>query len=72
MMRFDRRMSDSEGLLWRLERDPYLSANVANITIVDRPLDVSRLLRRMERATQLVRRLRQRVQTAPVNLSPPT
>jgi diacylglycerol O-acyltransferase len=71
-MRFDRRMSEAEGLLWRLEKDPFLSANVANVTIVDRPVDFARLQRRMERATQLVPRLRQRVQTAPVSLSPPT
>ena len=54
-----------EGLLWRLERDPFLSSNIANISIVDRPLDVGRLIRRLERATQLVPRLRQRVQAAP-------
>ncbi len=71
-MRFDRHMSEAEGLLWRLEKDPFLSSNVANVTIVDRPVDFARLVRRMERATQLVPRLRQRVQIAPVNLSPPT
>jgi diacylglycerol O-acyltransferase len=71
-MRFDRRMSEAEGLLWRLEKDPFLSSNVANVTILDRPLDFARLVRRMERATQLVPRLRQRVQTAPANLSPPS
>ena len=71
-MRFDRRMSDAEGLLWRLEKDPFLSSNVANITIVDRPVDVARLIRRLERATQLVPRLRQRVQPAPVNVTPPS
>src|SRR3954449_2829092 len=65
-------MSDAEGLLWRLDRDPFLSSNVANITIVDRPVDVARLSRRLERATQLVPRLRQRVQAAPVNVTPPS
>jgi WS/DGAT/MGAT family acyltransferase len=72
MVRFDRHMSEAEGLLWRLERDPYLSANVANVTILDRPLDVGRFTRRMERVTQLVPRLREKVQPAPVNLSPPS
>jgi WS/DGAT/MGAT family acyltransferase len=71
-MRFDRRMSEAEGLLWRLERDPYLSSNVANITILDRPPDVARLRRRMDRTTQLFPRLRQRVQPGPVSLTPPT
>jgi diacylglycerol O-acyltransferase len=72
MVRFDRRMSDAEGLLWRLEKDPFLSSNVANITVLDRPPDVPRLLRRLERATRVVPRLRQRVQPAPVNLTPPS
>jgi diacylglycerol O-acyltransferase / wax synthase len=71
-MRFDRRMSDAEGLLWRLDKDPFLSSNIANITIVDRPVDVEQLTRRLERATQLVPRLRQRVQQAPVNITPPS
>jgi WS/DGAT/MGAT family acyltransferase len=65
-------MSDAEGLLWRLERDPFLSSNIANISIVDRPVEVGRLIRRLERATQLVPRLRQRVQSAPVNVTPPS
>jgi diacylglycerol O-acyltransferase len=65
-------MSDAEGLLWRLERDPFLSSNVANISIVDRPVDVGRLTRRLERATQLVPRLRQRVQPAPMSVAPPS
>jgi len=65
-------MSDAEGLLWRLEKDPFLSSNVANISIVDRPVDVARLVRRLERATQLVPRLRQRVQPAPLTFTPPS
>ncbi len=69
--RFDRKMSDAEGLMWRLDKDPHLSSTFANITILDRPLDFDRLLRRMERATWVVRRLRQRVQPMPANLSAP-
>jgi WS/DGAT/MGAT family acyltransferase len=69
--RFDRKMSDSEGLMWRLDKDPHLSSTFANITILDGPLDFDRLLRRMERATWVVRRLRQRVQPMPANLSAP-
>ncbi len=33
----DRKMSDAEGLMWRLENDPFLSSAFANITILDRP-----------------------------------
>ena len=68
---FDRKMSDAEGLMWRLEKDPYLSSTFANITILDRSPDMDRLMRRMDRATHGFARLRQRVQPAPVNLSAP-
>ena len=37
--------------MWRLEKDPHLSSTFANVTILDRPPDFDRLLRRMERAT---------------------
>jgi diacylglycerol O-acyltransferase len=71
MPRFDRKMSDAEGLMWRLEKDPHLSSTFASVTILDRPPDVKRLMRRMERATMAVDRLRQRVQPMPVNLTAP-
>ncbi len=67
----ERRMTDAEGLMWRLEKDPYLSSNFGTISVVDRPPDFDRLRARMERATWNVPRLRWRVQPAPVNLSAP-
>ena len=45
---FDRKMSDAEGLMWRLEKDPHLSSTFANITILDRRPDIDRLMRRMD------------------------
>ncbi|MBI4884672.1 MAG: DUF1298 domain-containing protein [Actinobacteria bacterium] len=68
---FDRKMSDAEGLMWRLEKDPHLSSTFANVTILDRPPDFDRLLHRLDRATYAVPRLRQRVQSAPFNLTAP-
>jgi diacylglycerol O-acyltransferase / wax synthase len=68
---FDRRMSDAEGLMWRLEKDPYLSSTFANVTVLDRAPDMDRLLVMMERAAQVMPRLRQRVQPMPANLSAP-
>jgi diacylglycerol O-acyltransferase len=69
---FDRKMSDAEGLMWRLEKDPHLSSTFAAVTILDRPPDFDRLLARMERAVHVVERLGQRVQPVPVNLTAPT
>jgi diacylglycerol O-acyltransferase / wax synthase len=68
---FDRRMSDAERLMWRLDRDPHLSSTFANISILDRPVDLERFRRRIELATAMVPRLRQRVHEPPAGLSAP-
>ncbi len=60
---YDRTMSDAEGLMWRLEKDPYLSSTFANVTILDRKPNFDVLRRRMERTVMRIPRLRQRVQT---------
>jgi len=70
-MRFDRSMSSAEGLMWRLEKDPYLSSTFGTVLVLDRPPDVDALRRRMELASRRVPRLRQRVRSGPTNLAPP-
>jgi len=70
-MRFDRTMSDAEGLMWRLEKDPHLSSTFGTVTLLDRAPDFDSLRRRMERAVTVIPRLRQRVMPAPANISPP-
>ena len=68
---YDNKMSDAEGLMWRMEKDPHLSSTFANVTILDKRPDFDQLLRRMDRAAHVVPRLRQRVQPAPANLTAP-
>ncbi len=70
-LRFDRNMSDAEGLMWRLEKDPHLSSTFGTVTLLDRAPDFDAFRRRMERAVISIPRLRQRVMPAPANLSPP-
>ena len=70
-MQFDRRMSAAETLMWRLDRDPAMSSTFANVTLLDRAIDVDRFRRRLDRASHLVARLRQRVHETPANLAPP-
>ena len=70
-MNLDPKFSDAEGLMWRLEKDPYLSSSFANITVLDRAPDMDKVMHRVERLTRTFRRLRQRVQSTPANLSPP-
>ena len=60
---FEQRMSDQEALMWALELDPVLRSSFANITFLDRPVDVERFRDRMRRVVRLVPRLRQRVAT---------
>lgn len=57
--------------MWRLDKDPYLSSTFANLSVLDRAPDFDRLRRRMDRASIAIPRLRQRVQSAPANLTPP-
>jgi diacylglycerol O-acyltransferase len=68
----DNKMSDTEALMWRLEDDPHLSSTFANVTVLDRPPDMDRLRRRMERAILRIPRLRQRVQPSIANVASPT
>jgi diacylglycerol O-acyltransferase / wax synthase len=65
------RMSDAEALMWNLEKDPRLSASIANLTLLDRPPDRDRLRARMALAVEAVPRLRQRVVHALGRLAPP-
>lgn len=70
-MRNDHRMTDVEALMWNLEKDPHLSASIANVTVFDVAPDVDRLRARLERAVTMVPRLRQRVVPALGRLAPP-
>ena len=67
----DRKMSDAEGLMWRLEKDPHLTSTFGTVSVLDRPPDFDRLRARMERAVAAVPRLGWRVQPAPVNFAAP-
>ncbi|MEQ1787657.1 MAG: wax ester/triacylglycerol synthase family O-acyltransferase [Acidimicrobiales bacterium] len=64
-------MTDVEALMWNLEKDPHLSASIANVTVFDTPPDPDRLRARLERAVAMVPRLRQRVVPALGRLAPP-
>src|SRR2546428_13079691 len=70
-LRFDRRMSDTEALMWTIEKDPALRSSFLQITILDQQPDYERFRRRMARAVELLPRLRQRPSPAPVRLPPP-
>src|SRR3954454_22120966 len=64
-LRFERRMSDTEALMWALEDDPVLRSTFANVTFLDRVPDLDRFRDRMRMAIDALPRLRQRVYDAP-------
>ena len=64
-LRFERRMSDTEALMWALEDDPVLRSTFANVTFLDRAPDLDRFRDRMVMAMDALPRLRQRVYDAP-------
>lgn len=71
-MRFGRRMTDAEALMWSIEKDPSLRSSFLNVTFLDRAPRFDGFRRRMERAAVLIPRLRQRVAPGLASLAPPT
>ncbi|MDZ7674762.1 MAG: wax ester/triacylglycerol synthase family O-acyltransferase [Acidimicrobiales bacterium] len=70
-MTFERHMSDSEALMWNLEKDPALSSWFASITVLDAVPSFDAFRRRMAVAVADIPRLRQRVVASVGRLSPP-
>jgi len=70
-MRFDRAMSDAESLMWRLEKDPYLSSTFGAAMLLDRAPDVAAMKRRLTRTSHVIPRLHQHVAPAPGGVAPP-
>jgi len=64
-MRFERRMSDQEAVMWALEEDPVLRSTFANVTFLDAVPDLDRFKDRMRLAVAALPRLRQRVMGSP-------
>jgi len=56
-----RRMTDTEAVMWAVEREPALRSSFLNVTLLDRAPDVDRFRRRMEQAVAAIPRLRQHV-----------
>ena len=65
------RLDDADALIWAVERDPTLASTVSSLSLFDSRVDPEAFRIRLERATRLVVRMRQRVVGNPVSLSPP-
>lgn len=70
-LHFESRMSDSDSLMWNIEKDPLLRSTIIAVTMLDRAPDRDALLDRIERGSRLVPRMRQRVIGNVLSLAPP-
>ena len=57
--------------MWLVEKDPILRSTIVAVALFDRPPDFDRLRARIDRATCLIPRFRQRVLSPPFRLGPP-
>ena len=68
---YEDRMSDSDALMWNIERDPILRSTIVGVWLLDQAPDRARLHERAERALHSIPRLRQRVAANPFSIAPP-
>ncbi len=64
-------MSDTEAIMWAVEKDPALRSDFCNLTILERAPDDERVLPTLERALTAIPRLGQRVVGAPLRIATP-
>ena len=69
--RFTDHMSDEDALMWNIEKDPILRSTIIALATLDRAPDWGRLRETLDRATIMVPRMRQRVQSPPLRIGPP-
>jgi diacylglycerol O-acyltransferase len=65
------RMSDSEAIMWAVEKDPALRSDFCNLTVLDSRPDPDRLREKIGDALRGIPRLGQRVVSAPLRMVPP-
>ncbi|MGZ4689763.1 MAG: wax ester/triacylglycerol synthase domain-containing protein [Acidimicrobiia bacterium] len=69
--RFESHMSDSDALMWNIEKDPLLRSTIVTVLLLDQAPDWERLVEKIERGTWLIPRLRQRIATPLLRMGPP-
>jgi WS/DGAT/MGAT family acyltransferase len=69
--RFEAHMSDSDALMWNIEKDPLLRSTIVTVLFFDRAPDWDTLVARIDRGSWLIPRMRQRVATPLLRMGPP-
>lgn len=70
-MHYESRMSDSDALMWNIEKDPLLRSTITAVSVLDRSPDRERLLDKIDRGSRVIPRMRQRVVANPLSMAPP-
>ena len=70
-LQFEDRMSDSDALMWGIEKDPLLRSTIVAVAILDQAPDHARLMDRIHRSTLLIPRLRQHAVQSSLSAAPP-
>lgn len=70
-MQYESRMSDSDALMWSIEKDPILRSTITVVAVLDRAPDHEILLRRVDQGSRLIPRMRQRVVGNAYSIAPP-
>lgn len=70
-VKFEKRMSDMDALMWSIEKDPLLRSTIMAVAVLDQAPDRDRLLEKVERGTRMIPRLRHRAVAAPLVNTPP-
>ena len=71
-LRFERKMSDAEALMWNVEKDPWMNPSGGVVTILDRPLHIEAFRARIRQSVAEIPRLRERVVSTTGRLTNPT
>jgi len=69
--RFPDHMSASDAVMWDIEKDPLLRSTITAVAILDRAPNWDRLVSRIDYATRVIPRLRQRVVVPPLRIGHP-
>jgi len=68
---YEDRMSDSDALMWAIEKDPMLRSTITTVMLLDGEPDVGSLRLAFDRVSRAIPRLRQRVRSNPLSIAPP-
>jgi WS/DGAT/MGAT family acyltransferase len=68
---FDHVMGDADALMWNIERDPHLRSTIVTLLVLDDAPPWKQVLERLERGSQLIPRMRQRVVEPALPIGPP-